>query len=223
MDKLAIKENLGRIFAAIAGSNTQLIAVTKTRTVEEINYAIACGVKHIGENRVQELLEKYEGIDKENISIHLIGQLQTNKVKYIIDKVDLIHSVDSYKLAKEISKRAQAIGKIQDVLIEVNIGGEESKGGVDPRNLLEFISSVAEFEGIRICGLMCIPPKIDADGSNLKYFLDLKQLSVDINDKKIDNVNMNILSMGMSDDYQDAIKADSTFIRVGRGIFGMRN
>lgn len=223
MDKAMIKANLDRIFDAISGANTELIAVTKTRTVDEINFAIACGIKHIGENRVQELLEKYDYIEKNNVSIHLIGRLQTNKVKYIIDKVDLIHSVDSYKLACEISKRAQNIGKIQDILIEVNIGNEESKGGVNPNDLLEFISTVAELKGIRICGLMCIPPRIEENGSNLKYFLNLKQLSVDINDKKIDNVIMDILSMGMSDDYEEAIEAGSSFIRVGRGIFGVRN
>ena len=223
MDKATIKANLDRIFGAVCGTNTQLIAVTKTRSVDEINFAIACGIKHIGENRVQELLEKYDHIEKNNVSIHLIGRLQTNKVKYIIDKVDLIHSVDSYKLASEISKRAQNIGKIQDVLVEVNIGNEESKGGVNPNDLLEFISTAAELDGIRICGLMCIPPKIQENGSNLKYFSNLKQLSVDINDKKIDNVSMNILSMGMSDDYEDAIKAGSSYIRVGQGIFGARN
>lgn len=222
MDKTMIRESLDRIFGAVSGTNTELIAVTKTRAVDEINFAIACGVKHIGENRVQELLEKYDHIDKNNVSIHLIGRLQSNKVKYIIDKVDLIHSVDSLKLAGEISKRARSIGKIQNILIEVNIGNEESKGGVNPSELLEFISAVAKFDNIRICGLMCIPPRIEAGGSNLKYFLNLKQLSVDINDKKIDNVSMDILSMGMSDDYEEAIKAGSSFIRVGRGIFGIR-
>ncbi len=223
MDKATIKANLDRIFSVVSGTNTELIAVTKTRTIDEINFAVACGIKHIGENRVQELLEKYDYINNNEVAIHLIGRLQTNKVKYIIDKVDLIHSVDSYKLACEISKRAQNIGKIQDVLIEVNIGGEESKGGVNPNDLLEFISTVAELKGIRICGLMCIPPKVQENDSNLKYFSNLKQLSVDINDKKIDNVSMDILSMGMSDDYEDAIKAGSSFIRVGRGIFGTRN
>lgn len=223
MANLAIKENLNRIFGAVSGTSTELIAVTKTRTVDEINYAIECGVKHIGENRVQELMEKYDQINKDGVSIHLIGRLQTNKVKYIIDKVDLIHSVDSYKLACEISKRAEKIGKIQDVLIEVNIGNEESKGGIAPDDLLNFVSEISELKGIRVCGLMCIPPISQGAGTNLKYFLNLKQLSVDINDKKIDNISMNILSMGMSDDYQDAIKAGSSFIRVGRGIFGPRN
>ncbi len=166
MDKTMIKENLNRIFSAVSGTNTELIAVTKTRTVDEINYAIECGVKHIGENRVQELLEKYDYIDKNEVSIHLIGRLQSNKVKYIIDKVDLIHSVDSYKLANEISKRAQSIGKIQKVLIEVNIGGEESKGGVNPNELLEFVSAVSRLDSIQICGLMCIPPKVETGGSN---------------------------------------------------------
>lgn len=218
-----IKENLETIFQKLKGTETQLIAVTKTRTPEEINCAIACGVRHIGENRVQELLEKYDRIEKEGLSIHLIGRLQTNKVKYIIDKVDLIHSVDSVKLAAEISKRASKIGKVQDILVEVNIGGEESKGGIDPEGLIPFLEEISAFGGIRIRGLMCIPPIALEKHQNREYFLKMRQLFVDIKAKKLDNINMDILSMGMSDDYEDAIEAQSTYIRVGRGIFGARN
>ncbi len=220
---MMIKENLKTIFDKLEGTDTQLIAVTKTRTPEEINCAIACGVRHIGENRVQELLEKYDLIEKEGVTIHLIGRLQTNKVKYIIDKVDLIHSVDSVKLAAEISKRAEKIGKVQNVLVEVNIGGEASKGGIDPAELVSFLDEISVYGGIRICGLMCIPPIALEKHQNREYFLKMRQLFVDIRDKKLDNVNMDILSMGMSNDYEDAIEAHSTYIRVGRGIFGARN
>ncbi|MBQ8894088.1 MAG: YggS family pyridoxal phosphate-dependent enzyme [Clostridia bacterium] len=218
-----IEHNIKKILLDIGDRNTNLLAVTKTRTVDEINYAIHCGVRHIGENRVQELLEKYDSIERDGVSIHLIGQLQTNKVKYIIDKVDLIHSVDSLRLAQEISKRALAAGKIQDVLIEVNIGGEESKGGVDPDDLVPLLENISKLPAIHVRGLMCIPPIATQRHQNLKYFLKMKQFSVDITEKKIDNIDMDILSMGMSGDYEDAIEAGSTFIRVGRGIFGPRN
>lgn len=218
-----IKSNLERIFSRLQGHSTQLIAVTKTRTVEEINEAIACGVCHIGENRVQELLEKYDEIHKDGVTIHLIGRLQTNKVKYIIGKVDLIHSVDSVRLAQEISKRAVNAGKIQDVLVEVNLGREESKGGVFQGDLEAFLKEISPLPGIHVCGLMCIPPIAVEKHANREFFLNLKQLSVDIKEKKIDNIDMDILSMGMTGDYEDAIEAGSSYIRVGRGIFGPRN
>ena len=218
---MSIRDNILNYNNKITG-NARLIAVSKTKPIEDLQEAYEAGQRLFGENKALEMRDKHEILPKD-IRWHFIGHLQTNKVKYIIDKVDLIHSVDSYKLACEISKRAQNIGKIQDILVEVNIGNEESKGGVNPNDLLEFISTVAELEGIRIRGLMCIPPKIQENGSNFKYFSNLKQLSVDINDKKIDNVSMNILSMGMSDDFEDAIKAGSSFIRVGQGIFGARN
>jgi len=223
MVNLKIKSNLKRIFEQLNGRTTQLIAVTKTRTVDEINEAIRCGVLHIGENRVQELLEKYDQLHLEGVTVHLIGTLQTNKVKYIIDKVDLIHSVDSLRLAQEISKRAERIGKKQKVLVEVNIGSEESKGGISPDDLEVFLRTVSDLPGISVCGLMCIPPIAMEKHQNLKYFLKMKQLSVDIADKKIDNISMDILSMGMTDDYEDAIDAGSSYIRIGRGIFGPRN
>ncbi len=223
MDNSLIDQNLKDIFALLDGKETQLIAVTKTRSVEEINAAIALGVRHIGENRVQELLEKYPYLNLDGVNIHLIGRLQTNKVKYIIDKVDLIHSVDSLRLAEEISKRAEKIGKIQEVLVEVNIGSEESKGGVGPEELLEFLYEISKLPKIRVRGLMCIPPIAVEKDQNHEYFLKMKQLLVDIKGKKIDNVSMDILSMGMTNDYEDAIAVGSTFIRVGRGIFGPRN
>ncbi len=223
MEMQGIKDSLNAIFKKLEGTQTQLIAVTKTRSVEEINLAIQCGVRHIGENRVQELLEKYDQIEKSGVTIHLIGRLQTNKVKYIIDKVDLIHSVDSFKLAAEISKRAEKIGKIQDVLVEVNIGGEASKGGIEPDELEPFLKELSVLSGIRVCGLMCIPPIATQIHQNREYFFKMQHLFVDIKAKKLDNINMDILSMGMTNDYEDAIDAQSTFIRVGRGIFGARN
>ncbi len=223
MSTETIKQNIEKIRAELSGHDTQLLAVTKTRTVDEINYVISCGVRHIGENRVQELMEKYDHLNKEGVTIHLIGHLQTNKVKYIIDKVDLIHSVDSLRLAQEIAKRAEAIGKVQDVLIEVNIGGEESKAGVAPEDILTLLKSVSTLQGIKVRGLMCIPPIAVEKHQNREYFLKMKQMSVDISAKKIDNISMDILSMGMSGDYEDAIEAGSTFIRIGRGIFGPRN
>ena len=218
-----IKKNIEHIMSQIAGSDTRLLAVTKTRSVEEINYAIQCGVRHIGENRVQELMEKYDHLELEGVSVHLIGQLQSNKVKYIIDKVDLIHSVDSLKLAYEISKRAVAINKIQEILVEINVGDENSKGGVSYDDALPLIREIALLPGVHICGLMCIPPRAINEHDNMKYFLKMKDFSVDIMAKKIDNISMDILSMGMSGDYEDAIAAGSSYIRVGRGIFGPRN
>ncbi len=218
-----IQQNLERIFQELEGTQTELIAVTKTRTVDEINVAIRCGVRHIGENRVQELLEKYDHIERDGVQIHLIGRLQSNKVKYIIDKVDLIHSVDSLKLAAEISKRAQQIGKVQRILVEVNVGMEESKGGIDPEQLTDFLHQLSALPGIRVCGLMCIPPIATEKHQNAKYFSKMKDLFVDISNKKIDNITMDILSMGMTNDYRDAIEAKSSFIRIGRGIFGARN
>lgn len=223
MNQKMIHDHLNRIFEQLKGSKTELIAVTKTRTVEEINCAIDYGVRHIGENRVQELMEKYDALHKDHLKIHLIGRLQTNKVKYIIGKVDLIHSVDSLKLAEEISKRALAKNLCQEILVEVNVGEEESKGGVSKNELIPLLHSLSQLPGIKVRGLMCIPPVALTEHGNLKYFLEMKKLLVDISNEKIDNIDMDILSMGMSDDYPDAIAAGSSFIRVGTAIFGERN
>ncbi|MBR5468336.1 MAG: YggS family pyridoxal phosphate-dependent enzyme, partial [Firmicutes bacterium] len=150
-------------------SDVTLLAATKTVSVDTINFAIANGVTCIGENRVQELLEKYDGINKENVDIHFIGRLQTNKVKYIADKVSTIHSVDSLKLAKEIDKQCAKISKIMNVFVEINIGGEESKGGINPDELEEFLVEISTLEHIRVTGLMCIPPKVDSD-EKMQFF-----------------------------------------------------
>lgn len=199
------------------------LAATKTVPVEVINHAIRCGLRFVGENRVQEYMEKYEKIDwNAGVSGHMIGRLQTNKVKYIVDKVDCIQSVDSVKLAGEISKLSQKAGRRMRVLVEVNIGGEENKGGVKPEALEPFLEEISAFPGILVDGLMAIPP-ICAEKTELcNYFSRMKQSFIDIGAKKIDNVFMNCLSMGMSSDYEDAILCGSTMVRIGSSLFGQR-
>ncbi len=204
------------------GQTPRLLLATKTRTPEEINFAISRGIDLIGENRVQELLEKYDKIDRENVEIHFIGALQTNKVKYIIDKVDLIHSLDRLSLAAEINKQAAKIGKVMNVLCEVNIGNEDSKSGLSPDEMLPFLESVSKFEHIRVCGLMAIPPIMTDESTQKQYFQKIMNLYIDISTKKMDNVNMTVLSIGMSSDYDIAIEYGSTLVRVGTAAFGQR-
>lgn len=201
----------------------RLVAATKTVCPEMINEAVSYGIKAIGENRVQELLEKYDKINKDNIEIHFIGKLQTNKVKYIIDKVDLIHSVDSLKLGQTINKYAGLCGKVQQILIEVNVSGEESKGGISPEMLTDLLVSLSGLENIKVRGLMCIPSPEKISGENKRFFDLLYKLLVDNNNKNIDNIYMDILSMGMSGDYLTAITCGATMVRVGTKIFGQRN
>lgn len=196
----------------------RLMAVTKTVSVEKINFAISRGINLIGENKVNELLEKYDGLKKENLEIHFIGNLQTNKVKYIIDKTDMIQSVNSVKLAEEINKRANIKNKIMDVLIEINIGGEESKNGISMANYLEFINVIKDFKNIKIRGLMTIPPfEASLNSAEIKKYFNKMQ---DIYSST--NINMDILSMGMSEDFEEAVECGSDMIRIGRGIFGER-
>ena len=202
--------------------DVKLLCATKTVDADTINFAISKGVKYIGENRVQELLEKYDAIDKENVEIHFIGRLQTNKVKYIIDKVSMIESLDSVKLAREIDKHAKRIGKVMDVLVEVNIGREEQKGGVMPEDLEEFIREISTFEGIKVRGLMTIAPKSDDKTKIFKYFCETYQYFIDISQKNVHNISMEILSMGMSSSFEEAIRAGSTEIRLGTTLFGER-
>lgn len=218
-----LKENAERLIAYADKRGVKLVAATKTVSAEIINEAISYGLRAIGENKVQELLEKYNFINKENIEIHFIGKLQTNKVKYIIDKVDLIHSVDNINLAAEINKRASKIGKVQDVLVQVNVSNEESKGGVNAEELSDFLLNLSKFESIRVKGLMCIPSPEVNYGDNAKYFTMLHKMLVDNNGKNVDNINMDILSMGMSSDYETAVNCGATIIRVGTGLFGKRN
>lgn len=199
-----------------------LIAVSKTKPISMLQEAYEYGCRDFGENKVQELVEKYEVMPKD-IKWHMIGHLQTNKVKYIVDKVALIHSVDSIKLAKEISKEAVKHNITVSILIEVNVAAEESKFGTTTEEAIRLVTEVSKLPGISIKGLMTIAPYVENDEQNRQYFVKLKQLSVDINIKNIDNVNMNVLSMGMTGDYKVAVEEGATLVRVGTGIFGERN
>ena len=200
----------------------QVMAVTKTVPPERVNEAIDSGICLLGENRVQEFLEKYASYRKEGVDIHFIGHLQTNKVRQIIDKVSLIHSVDSLRLAQEIEKQAAARGLHMDVLVEVNIGGEESKSGVSPEELEPLLLEIAKFPHISVKGLMTIPPVCENVAEIAHYFAKMQQLFIDMKQKNMDNMNMSILSMGMSKDYKIAIQHGSTLIRIGTAMFGDR-
>ena len=203
--------------------DVKLLAVTKTVSAEKINFAVSKGVNLIGENKVSELLEKYDKINKDNLEIHFIGNLQTNKVKYIIDKVSLIQSVNSVRLAEEINKRAAQKNIKMDVLIELNIGGEESKIGINPEGTFEFINALKDFKNLNITGLMTVPPPVFVQNDEIcKFFIKMYEIYVDISIKKIDNINMRILSMGMSEDYEAAILCGANLIRIGRAVFGER-
>lgn len=199
-----------------------LLAVSKTVDVPRIKAAVDCGLNELGENRVQEIMEKYEPMG-DGVKWHLIGHLQTNKVKYIIDKVKLIHSVESLKLAEEINKQAQKHNLTADVLVEVNMAKEESKFGIAPEDTEKFIKELANFGNIRVRGLMTVAPDVENGEENRVYFRNMRQLLVDINAKKINNINMDILSMGMTGDYITAVEEGATIVRVGTGIFGKRN
>ena len=199
-----------------------LLAATKTVAPEIINEAINLGITHIGENRVQEFLSKNDAITK-NVTRHFIGHLQTNKVKDIVGKVSMIESVHSLKLAREIGKCSEKLGTITDVLIEINIGGEESKSGFSPDEIAAAIDEMSAIRGIRIRGLMCIPPICEKSEQVREYFNSMSKLFVDIGLKKRDNVTMEFLSMGMSSDFEDAIECGSNLVRVGTALFGKRN
>ncbi len=198
-----------------------LLAATKTVEPERINYAISRGIKYIGENRVQEFLSKEEKVNA-NVHKHFIGHLQTNKVKDIVGKVELIQSVDSLKLAGVISKESVKKGVVTDILLEVNIGGEESKAGFSPDEIFSAYDEIQKLDGICIKGLMTIPPHIDENNKNIEYFSKMYELYIDIRTKKIDN-NIIILSMGMSDDFETAIEYGANMVRVGTALFGKRN
>ncbi len=200
----------------------RLLGATKTVPANVINFAISQGLNLIGENRVQELLAKYDSVDISKCDVHFIGTLQTNKVKYIVDKVNLIHSVGSLKLAREISKQAEKIHKVQDILLEVNIANENSKGGFIAEEIVKVVEEISELHWIKVQGLMCIPPVTEDSYASAKYFEKIRNLSIDIGNRNIDNVNMCCLSMGMSQDYQTAIAFGANIIRVGSAIFGSR-
>ena len=199
-----------------------LIAVSKTKPISAIEELIDIGVCEFGENKVQELCEKYEQVSKP-VHFHLIGHLQTNKVKYVVDKACLIHSVDSLKLAKEIQKEAAKKQVIAEVLIEVNVAEEESKFGLRIEEVIPFLQEISNFSNIHVNGLMTIAPFVDNPEDNRIHFRKLKQLSLDITSKNIDNIDMNVLSMGMTNDYKIAIEEGATMVRVGTAIFGARN
>ena len=196
-----------------------LLGATKTVSAEAVNHALKNGLKYIGENKVQELLDKFPKLSGGNR--HFIGHLQTNKVKYIIDKVEMIESVSSVKLAREIDRRARDFGKTMDILLEVNIGGEESKSGFGPEELEGALAEINELKNVKIKGLMTIPPAGTPEDTR-KYFLKMQQLFVDISAKNIDNVSMVYLSMGMSSDFAEAIRCGANIVRVGTSLFGAR-
>ena len=199
-----------------------LIAVSKTKPLSEIEELVDIGVTEFGENKVQELCDKYENVSTP-VHFHLIGHLQTNKVKYVVDKTCLIHSVDSIKLVKEIQKEAVKKNCIAQVLVEVNVAEEESKFGLKMNEVIPFIEEAAAYSNVHINGLMTIAPFVENPEENRKHFRSLKQLSLDIISKNIDNIDMNVLSMGMTNDYKVAIEEGATMVRVGTAIFGARN
>lgn len=199
-----------------------LIAVTKTVDADRINHAVDCGIINLGENKVQEIVDKYDLVSK-NVKWHLIGHLQTNKVKYIIDKVELIHSVDSMKLAEEINKRAEKNNLIKDVLVQINVAEEDTKFGIRIEEAVDFVKSISGFDNIRIMGLMTIAP-YDIDPEKVRpVFRQLKEKFSELAQMNLSNTNMKYLSMGMSNDYGVAIEEGSNMIRIGTAIFGKRD
>lgn len=210
--------------AARAGRSPEeitLIAVSKTKPLTALLEAYDAGARIFGENRVQEICEKYPAMP-EDTQWHMIGHLQTNKVKQVIGKAALIHSLDNLRLAEAIQKEAQQRDMFCRVLLEINIAGEESKFGIPPQNALQFAADMAAYDRIRVCGLMTVAPFTENPEENRKYFRRMKQLAVDIRAKNIDNICMEILSMGMTGDYEVAVEEGATMVRVGTGIFGER-
>ena len=226
-----IKENAKTIFETIERASKKspysqdvtVCAATKTRTPEEINLLPSLGINTIGENRVQELLEKYDRLDREHLNIHFIGALQTNKVKYIIDKVCMIQSVDRLSLAAEIDRQAKKHSIIMDVLCEINIANEQSKSGVAPEEACAFAKDLSSFSNLRLCGIMSVPPICTDFELQKQYFKKIMQIFIDIRHQNMDNNSMRILSFGMSGDYASAVECGSTMIRVGTALFGPRN
>ena len=229
---MGLKENIEKVrqeldAAAIAAgrdpASVTLLAATKTQSSDTIREAIAAGITVCGENRVQELTAHLADNAYEGADIHFIGHLQTNKVKYVVGKVSLIHSVSSEKLLLAIDAQADKLGLVQDTLLEINLAGEASKSGFAPEEALGAAKKAAGLPHVRLRGLMCIPPVSTQAGKNFQYFETLRQLAVDIRREIVDNnIDMDVLSMGMSGDYQDAVAAGSTCIRVGSALFGPR-
>ena len=216
----AIRENIASAQQSSPyGGEVTLLLATKYATAEEMNAAARYGVRDVGENRVQQLLEKYDALDKENLNIHFIGQLQKNKVKYIVDKVCMIHSLDSVELAREIDRRCERIGRVMDVLIEINIGEEDAKGGISPSELESFYSEISGFSHIRVVGVMTMAPKCEKKEEFTKYFRETYAIFLDFCDKNLHNIDRTVLSMGMSDSYTVAVSEGATLVRVGRAAF----
>ena len=199
-----------------------IIAVSKTKPLSDVEELLAHGVTEFGENKVQEMVDKYEHVSKP-VHWHLIGHLQTNKVKYIVDKACMIHSIDSVHLAKEIEKEAAKKNLVVKVLLEVNIAHEESKFGINETEVYDLIDAIKDMPHIHVMGLMTIAPFVENPEDNRIYFRKMYQLSLDIKSKCIDNIDMNVLSMGMTNDYEIAVEEGATMIRVGTAIFGARN
>ncbi len=221
----AVKERIAKA-AALCGrdpSEIALVAASKMNSADKVKEAVLAGVDACGENRVQELLEKYEQGAYEGAPLHFIGTLQKNKVKYLVGKVSLIHSVDSFSLLQEIEKQAARRDLVQDVLLEINIAGEDSKSGMEASRLPEILEMAAPLEHVRILGLMAIPPICSDPEENRPYFAKMRQLFVDNAGKKYDNSLMKCLSMGMSSDFETAITEGATMVRVGTAIFGRRD
>ena len=204
------------------GRAVLLVAATKMNDAERVREAVAAGVDACGENKVQEFLEKDAQGAYQNCPKHFIGHLQTNKVNKIVGKVDLIQSVDSRELLMLIDRRAAALSIVQDVLIEISIAGEAQKSGIPPEELPGMLEAASRCGHLRVRGLMCVPPVQEISGGNRPYFAAMRQLFVDNSEKKYDNVFMDFLSMGMTDDYQDAVAAGANMVRVGSAIFGRR-
>lgn len=228
---LLLEDNLKRVREEIAetaiknGRNPEdikLMAVTKTVCPELINHAIDCGVDLIGENKVQEVLLKKDELHLENCKVHLIGHLQSNKVKKIVGIADMIQSVDSFELASQISRRSEENGIVTDILLEVNIGEDDCKFGYSARETEEALMKIAPLNGVRVRGMMTVAPNFKDSAKNQSVFANMHKLFIDIGAKKIDNIYMDILSMGMSGDFKEAIAEGSTLVRVGSAIFGDR-
>ena len=211
-----------RIDAAKARSQDReitLLAAVKYTDTEHINYLHSLGVNDIGENRVQQLLEHWESLNRENLRVHFIGTLQKNKVKYIIDKVSMIHSLDSLSLAAEIEKQAAKKGLVMDVLVEINSGMEENKSGIMPQEAAAFCESLGQFSHLNLCGFMTMAPKCEKNDEYREYFRKTSQLCLDIWQKNLHNIGRPILSMGMSDSFEVAIEEGADIVRVGRALF----
>lgn len=226
-----IKENLAHVCENVSNSISKakrkpeevtLIAVSKTKPIEDLWEAYNDGVRDFGENKVQELVDKYEIMPKD-VRFHMIGHLQKNKVKYLINRAFLIHGVDSLELARVIQKESQKADVITNILIEVNVAREETKFGIAPEEALSLVKEISLLPNVRIKGLMTIAPYVEDAEENRQHFVALHKLGIDIASQNIDNVSMDIYSMGMTGDYQVAIEEGATMVRVGTGIFGARN